>query len=201
MNDPYNLPSCNHSIIQVSPVSRFVWIFFAFTVLACNPDKQRKVASEQVKFTTSDASELFFRNVRQLYYDKTVMEEAKLDVYRIKERSEAESQPIVNLAIAVNWRFDEAYLLVEPNPFFQHIDTIQVIWQDTVRQEDGIFYFMNGNKEAHFEFASQLYNSLLGAQQLFIINNQERFPLLQNDDEREAFRKTMVDYYRLVDLF
>ncbi|MEM6845652.1 MAG: hypothetical protein AAF944_17715 [Bacteroidota bacterium] len=169
--------------------------------LACNPDKRRKVDENQAKFTTSDASELFFKNVRQSYYDKETMDAAKLDIYRIKERSQAKEQPVLNLAIVINWRYDEAYVLTEPNTYLQQQDTLRIYWQDSV-QQTGVYEYVPGNKEKHYQFASQIYNSLQDAHQLYTENTRgDRVSVLATRDEREAFRKTMMDYYRLVDLY
>ncbi|WKN45107.1 hypothetical protein [Tunicatimonas pelagia] len=182
-------------------MEKILYILLVIGLIACNPDKKRKVNDAEAKFTTSDASELFFKNVRQGYYDKETMEEAKLDIYRIKERSQAEEQPVLNLAIVINWRYDEAYVLTEPNTYLQQQDTLKIYWQDSV-QQTGIYEYLPGNKERHYQFASQVYNSIQDAHQLSTKNAQgERVPVLATRDEREAFRKTMMDYYRLVDLY
>ena len=168
---------------------------------ACNLDKNTQVDETQAKFTTSDASELFFKNMRQVRYDQQEMAEAKLNVFRLGDRSEAEDYPVLNLAIVINWRYDEAYLLLEPNAYLQKMDSIQVTWQDTVRQEGGTYVWAGGNKEAQFAFASQLYRSIQRGYRLYVKNprgEEERF--LHQYDDREAFRITMFDYYRLVDL-
>lgn len=176
-------------------------IFLSILLIACHPDKKRKSDPEQSKFSTSDASELFFKNVRQPYYDKAVIKASKLDVYRNKDRSQAEDRPVLNLAIAVNWRFDEAYLLIEPNDYLQSLDTLRVAWRDSVEQQSGQYIFVPGNKASHFKFASQLYNSLIDQQKLYIIWEGQQLPVLNTYGDREAFRKTVADYYRLVDLF
>ena len=176
-------------------------VFLVLSLLACNPDKERRVNDAEAKFTTSDASELFFKNVRQGYYDKETMKDAKLDIYRIKERSQSAEQPVLNLAIVINWRYDEAYVLTEPNEYLQAQDTLKVYWQDTLNQQ-GVYRYTPGNKQHHFQFASQIYNSLQDQHRLYTESPQgEPVPMLANREEREAFRKTMMDYYRLVDLY
>ena len=168
---------------------------------ACNLDKNTQIDETKAKFTTSDASELFFKNVRQVRYDHQEMSEAKLNVFRLGDRSVAEDYPVLNLAIVINWRYDEAYLTVEPNAYLQDMDSIQVTWQDTVGQQEGTYVWAGGNKEAQFAFASQLYRSIQRGHQLYIKNPQgEEEKLLNKYDDREAFRITMFDYYRLVDL-
>lgn len=177
-------------------VSLGILLFFS-----CNPDKAKRVSSEESKFSTSDASELFFRNVRQLYYDKTIMKDVKLDIYRIKDQNKHEDQPVLNLSIVINWRYDEAYLLTEPNRYLQQLDTLKVLWQDTTTHLQGHYYFYNGSKEEHFKFAAQLYQSILDEHQLYLIKgNDEKVKFLTDKKSREAFRKTVFDYLRLVDL-
>lgn len=170
-------------------------------LLACNLDKNTQIDETQAKFTTSDASELFFKNVRQIRYDQQEMAEAKLNVFRWGDRSEADDYPVLNLAIVINWRYDEAYLLVEPNTYLQGLDSIQVTWQDSVSQQKGEYVWTGGNKESQFTFASQLYRSIQQGHRLYIKNPLgEEEEVLATYDDREAFRVTMFDYYRLVDL-
>lgn len=175
-------------------------LLLPFLIVSCDGSKSKKVDEKSAKFTTSDASELFFKNVRSIQYNKTVMDEAKLDVYRIKEQVEAEDRPILNLSIVVNWRYDEAYVLTEPNGYLQSLDTIKILWQDTVAQDSGVFQFANGNKAEHFQLAVQLYRSIQDQRPLYVLNDEQKIPFMHRRDEREAFRKTMVDYLRLVDL-
>lgn len=168
---------------------------------ACNPDKTKRVSAEGGKFSTSDASELFFKNVRQLYYDKTTMKDATLDVYRIKDRNKSEDHPVLNLSIVMNWRHDEAYLLTEPNSYLQQLDTLKIFWQDTTTHQQGYYSFFNGSKEDHFKFAAQIYQSIQRDHKLYLIRgNNEKVKFLTDKKSREAFRKTIFDYFRLVDL-
>ena len=175
-----------------------VWV----GLLACNLDKNTRIDETRAKFTTSDASELFFKNVRQIRYDQQEMSEAKLKVFRLGNRSLAEDYPVINLAIAINWRYDEAYLLTEPNAYLQELDSLRVTWQDTVSGQEGVYrWATTGSKEDQFAFASQLYRSIQQGHQLYVTNAQgEEEKLLDRHDDREALRITMFDYYRLVDL-
>ena len=183
-------------------MKQLLYLFLLLPALtACNLDKDTQVDENQAKFTTSDASELFFKNVRQIRYDHQEIPESKINIFRIDERSLAEDYPVLNLAIAVNWRYDEAYLLTEPNEYLKSMDTIQVHWQDSVGQQEGTYLWTGGNKEDHFKFASQIYRSIQQGHQLSVTNpGGEQEPFLRTYDDREAFRKTVFDYYRLVDL-
>ena len=181
---------------------KVMFFLIALIISACNLDKNTTVDETKAKFTTSDASELFFKNVRQVRYDQQEMAEAKLNVFRWGKRSLAEDYPVINLAIAINWRYDEAYVLTEPNAYLQGMDSIRITWQDSVRQQRGEYRWSTaGNKESQFTLASQLYRSIQQGHQLYITNplgKEEK--LLARYEEREALRITMFDYYRLVDL-
>jgi hypothetical protein len=119
-------------------------------------------------------------------------------VYRIKERNIADSYPILNLAIINNWLKDEAYILVEPNAFFTVGDTIRVSWVDadsTARAE-----FIFGNKDSHSEFASIIYRNIGKGLSMEIEAGDKLWPFMNQVVDRESFRKTMVDFYRLVQM-
>jgi len=179
---------------------RITLLLALYCLSACDTSGGKDISEDEAKYTTSDASELFFKNVRSIYYEKTVMNNAKLDVYKIKERLQAEDYPLLNLSIVVNWRYDEAYVLTEPNTYLQQMDTVRVIWQDTTNNDEGTYKFVQGNKDAHFRFATQIYRSLSAEHQLYLLNEEEKVKFMHRRDAREPFRKTMVDYFRLVDL-
>ncbi len=179
---------------------RIIILLVSVYLLACDASGNKDISEEKAKYTTSDASEIFFKNVRSIYYDKTVMEQARLDVYKIKDRLQSDEYPLLNLSIVVNWRYDEAYVLTEPNAYLQRMDTIQVVWQDTISNQGGMYQFTQGNKDAHFRFATQLYRSLSAEHQLYLLDEGEKLKFMHRRDIREPFRKTMVDYFRLVDL-
>ena len=164
---------------------------------ACNPDKNTKVDQTSISFTTNDATKLFFKNVRQSYYDVEAMEAAKMEIYRIKKRSENQGRPIIQLAIVNNWRFDEAYLLLEPNNLL-NLPGLTVKWSNAESGKSGEIAFENGNKETIVRFADQLYDQIQQGSNFTTPVNGKDVPLLGVSEDREAFRVTMVDYYRLV---
>jgi len=176
------------------------YLVLLLLLVACN-GSQTKIDESSAKFTTSDASELFFKNVRAISYDKTTMDEAKLDIYRIKERVDLPEEPILDLSIVVNWRYDEAYILTEPNAFLQQMDTLYIVWKDTTQvQGQGAIQFIDGNKAEHFRLATQIYRNIQTESPMFILHEGEQHPFMHKKNIREPFRKTMVDYFRLVDL-
>ncbi|MCU0451937.1 MAG: hypothetical protein MUC97_19170 [Bernardetiaceae bacterium] len=166
---------------------------------ACyNPDKNTRVNPDQVQFATTASSVLFFKNVRQLYYERETNSASKLDLYRIRERRLDPQVAVLSPLIVHNWRHDEAYVLVEKNPFLAATDSLRITWRDTVTQQTGEYLFPNGDKRTHYRFAAQLYGSLQAGHYLHLQTDSGLVALLPGEVYREPFRKSMLDYFRLV---
>jgi hypothetical protein len=165
-------------------------------LLACNPDKNKRADQNKLRFQTTDDAELFFSNLRQTDYTLELHKAAGFRVYRHKDWPEEVTNPQLRPAIVLNWREDMAYLLLEANSQLT-ADPLQVLWQDLLKEENGSYSFAYGSKEDHLRFASQLYESLLEGHRLFLLQEQDTLPFLSDPDEREAFRITLLDYYRL----
>lgn len=164
---------------------------------ACNPDKNTKVDQTTISFKTNDASKLFFKNLRQTYYDKEEMEAARLEVYRLRKRVRTTERPVINLAIVNNWRYDEAYLLLEPNELLA-LNQLSISWINEKTGGQGRVSFENGNKKSIVKFADQVYALIQQDSKLTVTLGEKSMDILENAEDREAFRITMVDYYRLV---
>ncbi len=170
---------------------------------ACDPDRRKRAKEEDLKFSTTDDAELFFKNVRRNSYDHQDIPAAKLDIYRLSERNQAQDHPVLNLAIAHNWRHDEAYLLLEPNEAIGTAPPLHIYWQakkDSTQAGD--YIWEERDKLSQLEFAAKINNALEHGQKLFIVaNNGKKLPLLKKPQEREAFKRTMFDYYKLTGTF
>ncbi len=173
-----------------------VFLLISVTVLACNPDKKTKVDQGEITFSTDDSSELFFKNVRQIYYELEIMEAAKLRIFRHKQRDQSPNQPVINLAIVDNWRFDEAYVLLEPNAMLSGQSELIVKWENDTG--DGEVRYSRGNKSDQVAFADKIYDCIQQGCRFGIQIDDTWIPFLDSDKSREAFRVTMFDYYRLV---
>ena len=164
-------------------------------IYGCNISKGKEATGFE-NFSTDESSKLYFKNVRRAYYDITVLEEAKLETYRLKKRVQSDDKPVLNLAIVNNWRFDEAYVLLEPNNQFSGMGNIRVRWKT-----EGIYNevaFANTNKESHVSFADKVYAIVDKDISLETWIGNEWIPFLNDASAKEAFRTTMYDYYRLV---
>ncbi|QNL21874.1 hypothetical protein HZR84_07960 [Hyphobacterium sp. CCMP332] len=166
---------------------------------SCNPDKNRIVNRNEPKFKTTDASRLFFKNVRLLYYDLEEKNEGKIQVLKLGRRIEDSTEAIINVYIINNWFQDRAYPMISLSPYFNDIDTLNI----EMLKEDGSTELLEFNKTSsmneQFYFASAIYEGLLRKYSFKLLNEDKA--LFTNSDQREAFRITMVDFYRLVGIY
>ena len=173
-------------------------IFFISTLIlsACNPVKDKKVDQTTIRFKTDESSKLFFKNVRRSYYDVEVMEEAKLEIYRLEKRVQESDGPVLNISIVNNWRYDEAYVLLEPNSAAGSLSDMKVIWENE-DGNSGEISLEGGNKKNQLDFAAKVYEQIQNGSQFYIMKDGERLPFLNDSKSREAFRITLFDYFRL----
>lgn len=182
-------------------MKRILLFIVAIFLSACNLTPEKRVDQNQAKFSTTADSRLFFKNVRQIYYDREIPKNTKLEVYRFGKRSLASDKPVINIALVNNWMYDEAYVIMEPNGYFDNMSSIEVEWQDTVSKQSGVYRFTYGPKDTHFTFASEIYQSVLAGHKLQVLNEDKQWVnLFQTETDRDNFRKTMKDFYRLVNL-
>lgn len=167
-------------------------------LLACQMDRNKKIDRDKFTFKTGDDTELFFKNIRQSYYDLEENKAAGLNVFRIRSRQQIDSLPVLHLAIVINYLQDEAYILLEPNAALQDHIPLTVLWQDPKDGKTGEYKIEVMNRENMLEFSSQLYEGITANYQLSLGSGT---PFLANVQHREAFRVTMSDYYRLTRVF
>ncbi|UZR94085.1 hypothetical protein [Chondrinema litorale] len=178
----------------------FALFIFLILLASCDPDRKKLVDPEKHDYNTLESTELFFKNMRQPYYDLEEKKEAGLELFRLQDRIEDDSHALLNLCIIFNWRNDDAFIYLEPNNFFKDTTSFTIIWKNE-QNKQGSFQFIQGNRDSHFEFAARVYNSILQEYQLFYEKNDVLFPVLDSDVERDVFRVTMFDYFRLINYY
>ncbi len=166
---------------------------------ACQPSKPKIFDIENPSFQTHSDTELFFKNVRQIYYQLEEQTQSKLKLYRLKrQNTKTQDRPIINLTLVHNWRYNEAYLLPEPNAFFKDPSAFTIHWKNPASEENGEILFERGNKKILLKFAYQLYQKLKDDAQFWVLEQDKKYPFLADKQEREAFRVSMADYLRLI---
>lgn len=173
-----------------------VFLGSLLVLLSCGQLENDALDPNEVQFSTNDASKLFFKNTRRMDYGLEVNEAAKLEVYRWKEALDP-SKPQLGLALVNNWRYDEAYLLLEPNEFIV-LNELKLRWSNEELGSSGEIAFEPGNKTSHARFAGLVYQKLRKKSQFSIWLNNEWQPFF-TDESKEAFEKTVYDFYRLTE--
>lgn len=182
-------------------MNRITILLLVFLCASCQITGPEEVMEKDLNFSTTDDSELFFKNVRQLSYDLEEFPDANLNVYRVKDRPGEVDYPSIDLAIVWNWLKDEAYILLEPNIVLEEEDPIVVFWSNRDTGETGTYRYEKGNNMVQLSHATKIYNGLMKDYYLEIWAEGRRHSFLEAAKDREAYRKTMVDYYRLTGTF
>ena len=160
----------------------------------CKIDQDRKADPEKFNFEVRDDADLFFRNVRQIYYDRS-SPDGKWQAYRFGDRYTGQDRPMITPVIVIQWLKDEAYLLVESNPVLENEDTLIVtIEADTISLRER-------GRERMLQFVSQIYDGIQQKKKLQIKVNGAFLPFLTEDSDRESFRVVMGDFYRLTGVY
>jgi len=175
--------------------------FILFITFSCKIDQNKEVDRSKFTFKTGDDTELFFKNVRQLYYEVEEFPNAKLNIYRLRARSLDQSRPVLNLAIAMNWLKDEAYILPEPNDYLREMDPIIIYWASTTNTDKGKIILKYSTKEANLEFAADIFDGIRNNYTFQLERNKSKIDFLTTQRDREAIRITISDYFRLTRVF
>lgn len=155
---------------------------------ACHPDRNKAISYDEIRFGTTDASEIYFKNVRKSVYREESLPDAGLNIYR---NPKLENDPIwLEPIIVVNWRTDQAFILIEADtiddPLSFHISG----------DNPKLLTFDKSNHQKQAQFCIGIYNAILSGDS--ISYNQETF--LGKTEHREIFRKMVFDWLRLVEI-
>jgi len=166
----------------------------------CKIDREKPVDRAKFNFEIGDDSELFFRNVRQIYYDRS-SPDGKWQAYRFKDFYEGNDRPLIVPVIVINWLKDEAYLLIDTNELLGAEDSLSVIITNALTHRSDTVVLDQRGRENMLEFASSLYEAIQKNEDMNVKWKGEYVPLLHEQADRESFRITLADYYRLIRVF
>ncbi len=162
---------------------------------ACKIDHTRPIEKERLGFAVADDAELFFKNVRQIYYDVETLPAAKVTVFRHPDRAPDAQQPALWPAIVLSTVEDEAKILIENNAPLDNEMALRVaITQNSQVTEVTL---STRGRDQMLEFATTIYKAIQAQASFAILVGSEPHPWLTNEDQREAFRVTLADFYRL----
>lgn len=166
-------------------------------VTGCKIDREKAIDRSLFSFKITADSHLFFKNVRQVYYDFTDLNEAGWHAYRLSDRYQGNDYPTLSPTIVIDWRKDESYVLIETNDVLVDLAMLSIHEKNP---ETGMVYsyeLAERGKENMLEFATKIYEGIMAENEFTVLLNGEKIPFLQENGDRENFRIVMADYYRL----
>ena len=188
-------------------------IYFTFCLASCSRVYRQEVLEDDFKCEMNASDQILFTNTRQIFYDVSSVGENTMTTFKKKNRLIDAKKPILNLAIVRDNKNRQAFIYFDLNDFFEDKMYFEILWEGTEidknekneknasnQPKSGKYIFNGEKKENHFRLATQIRNAILDKKQLFIIKNKEKFPILVSEQEKDVFRVTIVDFYRLVGL-
>ncbi|QSE98031.1 hypothetical protein [Fulvivirga lutea] len=191
-------PTMPHTL-RYSAMKYVVAVLF-LVLFGCQLDSDKAINRDKFTFKIGSDTQLFFKNVRQSYYDLEENKAANFNVFRLSKRVQSVDRPLLNLAIVINYRQDEAYLLLEPSMDLAELPITIIAEYDSIQTRKEIT-LAEQNRESTLHFAADLYESILAGGTFYIRSDSTDIPILTSQQEREAFRITVSDYFRLTRVY
>jgi hypothetical protein len=138
--------------------------------------------------------------VRQIYYDRS-SPDGTWQAYRFTDRYAGHDRPVITPVIVINWLKDEAYLLIENNDFLSDEEFLRIIITDISTLKTDTITLNQRGRERMLEFGSNLYEAIKSNHKIEVEKKGEYIPIFNEEVDREAFRITIADYYRLTRVF
>ncbi|MEM7548360.1 MAG: hypothetical protein AAF363_01700 [Bacteroidota bacterium] len=165
----------------------------------CNPDEKREIDIENISFKTTDASSLFFKNIRLPYYTVEENSETGLKIYRFKDELETRDDNYLGYAIVHAWKMDRAYLTIEQGGNLEGLETINLEYN--LNDEVQTISYEQSNAAEQARFAAKVYNLLSKGGNFSLIQENEKSSLWDNSQRKEAIRILMYDFFNLTGNF
>lgn len=157
----------------------------------CHPDKNKPVMPEEIRFEMTEASELFFKNVRKSAYEIEERRKAGMDLYTNPEFNQGSE--FIRPVLIINWRMDRAY-------FFMEKDTATESISITIEGQPEPHIFSGTTQQEGVQLALEIYNAILAGNEVYVHENGERKPFFLNEASSEIFRIMFFDFLRLVEI-
>ncbi len=175
------------------------WLGIMVVVLAFTMPESRPIDLEEVSFHTTESSEMYFKNVRSYFYEVWDDPKSGFVHYRIKSRNQNPAGPSINFLILHNWRFDEAYVMLEPN---EALSTAQGLSLSVVTSSDSLSFPLGDfTNYEHWMTSGRIYMALREDDSRFWLSESDgnrKVTLYLDGEERKSLKKTLRDYYKLV---
>tara|TARA_B100000965_G_scaffold404552_1_gene435660 strand:- start:28190 stop:28738 length:549 start_codon:yes stop_codon:yes gene_type:complete len=176
---------------------RALAIFILVITFSCQKQKTPKFSQEIIDLKLASYNMSFFTNERLPNYQKDTLENRLKQIIRLKSAVMADSKPVINLSIKIDWKYKQSEIIVEPNAYIKHPDEFELLWRD-YEGIRGLIFFEQGDRKKHLEFAAQVLDQLERGCEFYLKQDSEYIPILADTTSRKAFHITMLDYYGLL---
>lgn len=137
--------------------------------------------------------------MRQTNYDLEVMEEGGWRIYRHEDRKKDSTDFYFNISLVVNWRANKVYPMVEMTKRIEK-ENFKVYWEAIESNETGSIAMKGEKRRDEMIFTTKLYNKMTEEVEMYMIYRDKKLPLFPDADQKEAFRVSLYDFYRMTGL-
>ena len=163
-------------------------LFFSFF-----NERRADNTGEDRTFKVADSDRLFFQNLRSVYYEREVRQDASMILYRHRSRFQSDTLPTLDLVILMNPAKDEAYIYFE----LKNGDgPVQIRVKSSGINET--YDFANGNNLDHFELFTKLIPAFEQQSDFELVLNGKAYSLWSGEKEKQYLKTMTEDYIRLL---
>ena len=158
------------------------------------PQKQA-VDYNDVSFTSSANSRLYFHNVRSFYYHIDKRSKSPMLIYRLKRRVPERDSLSLNFDIIRHPASDDAFIYSYLGKAYSSQDSLMLKFSAFQGSEK----ILNIRNEDHFRIAAKTYTSFINDESIYLMKGSDTISELFKD--RSAYIDTEItleDYFKLV---
>lgn len=168
-------------------------VVLVLLIFATQPE-HNLLKKRELSFIVLESDALFFKNLRQYYYDKEFHEDAGYELFRHPDQKPLDvHEP--RLVILNNWLMDEAYIM------FENKDGSPIQAKLRVKNDGNeIVYDLQGaNANQQQQIAAEIYQSLVGSKSTFQIFKDNNWVVIwDTESKRKTINGVLKDYFKLV---
>ena len=174
----------------------FYWGIAMLVIVICFAIFQpaKKINLQAVDFSTFQSSELYFKNMRSYFYDKTAHEAANFKIYRIGSREKDSTKNKLSFMLLSNWLQSECYIMAESG--FVDLEEQELYISYEHADSSGTFFLSDADSYGHYVFAAHLYEQL--DKNATIRLKHAKGWTTFSESEKKSLKKTLGDYFKLV---
>jgi hypothetical protein len=177
-----------------------LWLVIFLFLSGCHTGQQKRVKDNLKDFSTTDASVLFFKNLRIPYYEPVENRNSSILTFILKDRYSGKDRIVFKPFINIHRYDDRASITLKINRDILADTDYWIEWKSVPTGKQGRITF-DWTKKDHTRSAIEIYNHLISGTDFILHIGNNKADILQNRDDRESFRITLVDFLRLIDSY